>query len=99
MLSGQTHKLISAVVICEGGRPVWRFVDTVRMTMRVLEEDFIDDYVACYWNDIRHCVGCYQIEAEGAALFTAVDGDRFSVMGMPLAPVLDYLKLREVLTS
>ncbi len=99
MLSARTHKLISAVVICEGGQPVWRFVDTVRMTMRVLGDDFIDSYVEQYWDHIRFCVGCYRMEAEGAELFTMVDGDRFSVMGMPLVPVLDYLRIRGVLTS
>jgi septum formation protein len=99
MLSGNMHKLISAVVICEGGQPVWRFVDTVRMTMRALEDDFIDTYVSQHWDHIRHCVGCYRIEAEGADLFTVADGDRFSVMGMPLVPVLEYLKLRGTLTS
>jgi septum formation protein len=99
MLSGNMHKLISAVVICEGGQPVWRFVDTVRMTMRALEDDFIDTYVGQHWDHIRHCVGCYRIEAEGADLFTVADGDRFSIMGMPLVPVLEYLKLRGTLTS
>jgi septum formation protein len=99
MLSGRTHKIISAVVICEGDQPVWRFVDTVRMTMRVLGDDFIDSYVKQYWDHIRFCVGCYRIEAEGAELFTMVDGDRFSVMGMPLVPVFDYLRIRGFLTS
>ncbi len=99
ILSGSTHRLISSAVICEAGKPVWRRVDTVKMTMRNLDEDFIDTYVGRYWDEIRHCVGCYRIEAEGAELFERVEGDRFTVMGMPLIQVLDYLKLRGSLAS
>jgi septum formation protein len=99
MLSGTTHRLMSAVVICEGGRPVWRHIDVVKMTMRVLSPPFIDRYVATYWDHIRHVVGCYRIEAEGAQLFAKVEGSQFSVIGIPLLPVLDYLRVRQVLAS
>lgn len=98
-LSGQTHTLFSAAVICEAGRPVWREVETAKMTMRVLSNAFIDDYVARYWNEIQGCVGCYRIEAEGAQLFTRIEGNQFAVIGMPLLPVLGYLRERGILTS
>jgi septum formation protein len=94
MLSGSGHRLISAVVICEAGVPVWRAVDTAQMTMRLLSDTFIYAYVAEHWQNIRHCVGCYRIEAEGAQLFTAITGSQFTVIGLPLLPVLDYLRTR-----
>lgn len=99
ILSGKAHRLISAVVICENGEPVWRNVDTAQMTMRVLSEQFIEDYVATYWEEIRHSVGCYRIEAEGAQLFASVSGSQFTIIGLPLLPVLDYLRVRGFLRS
>jgi len=98
-LSGNAHRLISAAVMCEAGEPVWRVVDTATMTMRPLSNDFIDQYVALYWDQIRHCVGCYRIEAEGAQLFTSVSGSQFTVIGLPLLPVLDYLRIRGLLPT
>jgi septum formation protein len=94
LLSGATHRLISAAVICENGRPVWRIVDIAHMTMRPLSNQFIEHYVDAHWADIRHCVGCYRIEAEGAQLFAVIDGSYFTVIGLPLLPVLDYLRVR-----
>ena len=99
MLSGTTHRLISAAVICENGKAVWRIVDTAQMNMRALSDDFIEQYVATYWEHIRHCVGCYRIEAEGAQLFASVNGSHFTVIGMPLLPVLDYLRTRGLLPT
>jgi len=98
-LSGKAHRLISAAVICEAGEPVWRVVDTATMTMRPLSDAFIDQYVALYWEQIRHCVGCYRIEAEGAQLFNSVNGSQFTVIGLPLLPVLDYLRIRGLLPT
>lgn len=98
-LSGSTHRLVSAAVICEGGAPVWRIVDTAQLTMRNLSDEFIEGYVARYWEQIRHCVGCYRIEAEGAQLFASVEGSQFTIIGLPLLPVLDYLRLRGTLPT
>jgi septum formation protein len=97
MLSGTTHRLISAAVICENGEPVWRIIDTAQMTMRSLSAPFIDDYVQRYWEQIHHCVGCYRIEAEGAQLFSSVSGSQFTIIGLPLLAVLDYLRIRGLL--
>jgi septum formation protein len=96
-LSGKSHRLISAAVICENGEPVWRIVDTAQMTMRPLSDAFIDDYVTQHWEHIRHCVGCYRIEAEGAQLFASVSGSHFTIIGLPLLHVLDYLRIRGLL--
>jgi septum formation protein len=98
-LSGKVHWLISAAVICEQGEPVWRVIDTAQLTMRNLSPQFIDNYVETYWNEIRHCVGCYRIEAEGAQLFVSVSGSQFTIIGMPLLPLLDYLRLRGLLPT
>jgi septum formation protein len=98
-LSGRTHRLFSAAVMAEGGSPVWRHVDKATMKMRTLSPRFVESYVAEYWEEIRPCVGCYRIEAEGAQLFAKVDGSQFTIMGMPLLPVLEYLRVRGSLPS
>lgn len=99
ILSGKSHRLISAAVICENGEPVWRIVDTAQMTMRALSDIFIEEYVGTHWEHIRHCVGCYRIEAEGAQLFASVSGSQFTIIGLPLLPVLDYLRIRGLLPT
>ncbi len=97
LLSAKAHRLISALVICENGEPVWRVVDTAQMNMRVLSSQYIEQYVSTYWKHIRHCVGCYRIEAEGAQLFASVSGSQFTIIGLPLLPLLDYLRVRGLL--
>jgi septum formation protein len=98
-LSGKTHRLYSAAVVAEAGKPVWRHVDKAVMYMRQLSPDFIDGYVTQYWEEIRPCVGCYRIEAEGAQLFSKVEGSQFAVMGIPLLQILDYMRIRGKLPS
>ena len=98
-LSGGTHDLLTAAVIAEDGRPVWRHVARARLTMRALGEDYVADYVERCWDDIRHCVGSYMLEAEGARFFTRVEGDHFAVQGLPLLEVLGYLVTRGVIRA
>ncbi|WP_010214504.1 nucleoside triphosphate pyrophosphatase [Sphingomonas sp. PAMC 26621] len=96
-LSGKRHDLISAAVIAEGGRPVWRVVDRAKMHVRPLSEAFIESYLDQEWPEISGCVGCYRIEGPGAQLFTRIEGSQFTVLGLPLLQVLDYLRLRGVM--
>ncbi len=93
-LAGRVHKLVSAVVVCEGGKAVWRIVDQARLTMRAMTAEEIIGYVASHWDKIRHCAGCYRIEAEGAALFEKIEGAKNTIVGMPMEPLLEYLTLR-----
>lgn len=99
MLSGRTHRLHSAVVAAEGGVPVWRHVARATMTVRPLSEAFIADYVAHEGAAVAGCVGGYRIEGPGVQLFSKIDGDSFTIQGLPMLPLLDWLRVRGVMTS
>jgi len=98
-LSGTTHRLISAAVIAENGLPVWRSGGAARLTMRPLSDNFIGRYLDVEGDAVLGCVGCYRIEGLGAQLFTRVDGDQFTIRGLPLLALLDYLRVRGVLDA
>jgi len=98
-MSGGTHDIYSAAVIAEGGRPVWRHVDRARLVVRRLSEGFIEEYLDLEWPAISSCVGCFRIEGPGVQLFSATQGSQFTILGMPLLNILDYLRVRGVLTS
>lgn len=98
-LSGKKHKLFSAAVIAEQGIPIWRHIDIATLTVRSLSTDFIDAYVESEWDNIRHCVGCYEIEGRGVQLFSDIKGSQFTIMGLPLLHLLDYLRIKGVMTS
>ncbi|WP_108483911.1 Maf family protein [Oceaniglobus ichthyenteri] len=98
-LSGQKHQLLSAVVVYEDAKPVWRHMNVVQMHMRTLSDDYIDQYLTRNWDSVRNCVGAYKLEEEGARLFSRVQGDYFSVLGLPLLDLLSYLTLKGMLDS
>ena len=98
-MSGQTHTLETAIVICENGVPVWRHLARPKLTMRPLTESFIQQYVARVGEPLLSTVGAYQLEGLGAQLFTRIEGDFFSILGLPLLPLLDYLRTRGVLPA
>jgi len=98
-LRGQVHRLHSAAVIAEGGAPVWRHVSTVKLTVRAFSDDFLDAYIAAEGDALLSSVGCYRFEGLGAQLFSRVEGDYFSILGLPLIQVLDYLRIRGALTA
>lgn len=90
-LRGQTHTLISAVVAYEKAEPVWRHVSEARLTMGRFSDDFLDDYIARNWDSIRHSVGGYKLEEEGVRLFIDIRGDHFTILGLPLLPLLAWM--------
>lgn len=96
-LKSNRHELLSAAVICQNAQPIWRFVGTARLTMRDFSETFLDNYIDQNWKSVENCVGGYQIEAEGIQLFQRVEGDYFSILGMPLLEILNFLTVRGVI--
>jgi len=90
-LNGKRHKLYSAAVICENSHPVWRFVGTATLHMRRCDPGYLDAYVDRNWDTVRHCVGGYKLEEEGIRLFHRIDGDYFTILGIPLIELLAYL--------
>lgn len=98
-LRGRVHRLISAAVIAENGVPVWRFVDTAKLAMRAFSDDFLETYLTESGDVLLGSVGGYHIEARGAQLFARIDGDQFTIRGLPLIAVLDYLRVRGVLPT
>jgi septum formation protein len=99
ILSGRTHSLYSAVVAVENGHPVWRHVDRAKLTMRPLSREFIAEYVAKEGHEVAGCVGSYRIEGLGAQLFSKIEGSHFTILGLPLLPLLDWLRTRGNLAS
>jgi septum formation protein len=97
-LAGKTHQLLSAMVLYHRGAPIWRHVGTARLTMRPAT-DWLDGYVARNWPEISHSVGAYQLESEGIRLFSQIEGDYFTILGLPLLPLLTYLSLRGFIPS
>lgn len=93
-LRGRSHVLHSAVVLYHRSEPVWRHIGEVRMTMRMMSDAYRDAYLARNWDSARHSVGCYKIEEEGVRLFSDIRGDYFSILGLPLLPLVSYLAQR-----
>ena len=97
VLEGNEHIVYSASVVYINNKPEWRFVGCANMTMRNLSDDFILKYVEDNWKKIQHSVGGYEIESSGASLFAKIEGDHFSVLGIPLLQLIDYLINRGVI--
>jgi septum formation protein len=91
-LRGETHELHSALVLARGATVVWRHVSVARMTMRAFSDAFLDDYCATVGDAVLSSVGCYQLEGPGITLFEAIDGDYFTILGLPLLPLLAELR-------
>lgn len=99
LLQGKTHHLYSAAVLYQGGQPIWRHIGHARMTMRTLSAPMLTTYVAQNWDSIRHSVGCYKIEEVGVQLFSAIEGDTFTIQGLPLIALLNYLAVRGLIAT
>jgi septum formation protein len=91
-LSGRTHELHSAVAIVQSGTMVFEYAATARLTMRVFSEPFLDAYLERAGDAATESVGAYQIEALGAQLFDRIEGDYFTILGLPLMQVLEFLR-------
>ena len=96
-MRGKRHSLLSAAVIYEDDKPVWRHVGVARLLMRDASDAYLQSYVERNWESIRHSVGGYKLEEEGVRLMARVDGDYFTVLGLPLVELLSYLTLRGTL--
>lgn len=97
--SGQTLRLTSAAVLADGGRAVWRHVDTADLTVRPLSDAFIAGYLDAEWPAVSACVGCFRVEGRGVQLFERMRGDHFTVLGLPLLPLLAQLRRLGVMGS
>jgi len=97
--SGKALSLVSAVVVARDGAADWSHVDRTRLWLRRLSETFIAEYLAAEWPDVGACVGVFRMEGRGATLFERVEGDYFTVFGLPLLPLLGALRERGVMTA
>ncbi|MCC0068072.1 MAG: septum formation protein Maf [Rhodovulum sp.] len=95
-LRGATHELLSAAVVYEDDRPVWRHIGRARLTMRRFTDAFLEGYLARHRESLLATVGGYHLEGGGAQLFSRVEGDYFSVLGLPLLELLGFLRTRGV---
>ena len=91
-LSGRTHHLNSAVALARGGTAIWAHVSIARMTMRRLDPGYVGRYLSRAGEQVLRSVGVYQIEGEGVQLFDEIDGDHFTIVGMPLLPLVAELR-------
>ncbi len=91
-LSGKTHRLNSAVALVKDGEVLWEHISHADMTVRPLSDAFIDRYVARCGEKLLGSVGAYQLEGEGIHLFSGIDGDYFTILGLPMLPLLDKLR-------
>ena len=98
-LRGQTHSLLSAAVLYDGGEPIWRHIGQARLTMRSFSDSYLDAYIARNWPEISHSVGGYLLESEGVRLFDRIEGDYFTILGLPMLPLLSYLATRGFIPS
>ena len=97
--SGKTMLLTSAVALARNGRVHWRHCDTARLGVRPLSDHFITDYLDAEWPHVGYTVGVFRLEGRGVQLFGTIDGDYFTILGMPLVPLLSALRDRGLLPS
>jgi septum formation protein len=97
--SGRTLELHSAAALVRGTACEWSHAETARLQVRDLSDDFIEHYLSREWPEVGHTVGVFRIEAMGVQLFERIDGDQFTILGMPLLPLLGALRELDVLKS
>ena len=95
-MRGKPHELLGAIVVSESGKAVWRHLSITRLHVREFSESFLDDYLHHEGEAVLKSVGAYRFEGRGAHLFSHVEGDFFSILGLSLLPLLDYFRERGV---
>ncbi len=98
-LRGKSHQLHTAAVLAIGGKPCWSAVETATLTMRQFSDAFLEDYLRAMGNRVTGTVGAYEIEGRGIQLFERIDGDIFTINGLPLLPLLAELRTRGVIAA
>lgn len=97
-LRGRSHELVSAVALARDGEVLWTAVDSAEMAMRPFSDEFLGSYLAHAGSSVLGSVGCYELEGLGVQLFERIDGDYFTILGMPLLPLLAELRTRGVIS-
>jgi septum formation protein len=92
LLQGRRHELATAVCAMQGGRRLWHQVDAPKLTMRQLDATDIEGYLDASGDEVIGCVGGYRLEGIGIHLFARIEGDYFAILGLPLLPLLDFLR-------
>lgn len=98
-LRGRSHQLISALVLAKAGGAIWRTAETATLKMRDFSDRFLDDYLASEGEELLKGVGCYRLESRGAQLFERVEGDYFTVLGLPLQSLLAVLRQHGIVAT
>jgi septum formation protein len=97
--SGRTMILTSAVALTRGGKVDWSMADQARLQVRELSDEFIQTYLDAEWPDVGYCVGVFRMEGRGIQLFDEIDGSHFTILGMPLLPLLGALRERGLVAA
>ncbi|WP_353858300.1 nucleoside triphosphate pyrophosphatase [Azospirillum formosense] len=98
-LRGKTHRLVSCAVVIRDGERLWHHVDRARLSMRPFSDAFLESYLNAAGDDVLGSVGAYHLEGLGAQLFHRVDGDFFTILGLPLLPLLGFLRVHGVIAE
>ena len=97
ILRNNSHTLYSACVVYFANKAEWRFIGSATITMRNLSNKYISNYVDNNWHEVKHCIGGYQIENSGISFVSKINGDYFSILGLPIVQLMDHLINRGVL--
>lgn len=98
-LRGRTHTLVTAVSCCRDGAEIWHTLAQPCLRMRQFSDDFLEHYIVAEGESLLECVGAYRIEGRGVQLFDTIDGEHAAVLGLPLLPLLGFLRQHGVLLS
>ena len=92
-LNGKSHFLISSVCISKNGSMIWNYTDKAKLTMKNLSDEELKEYLSKISNEVLYAYNVYQIEGEGKYLFTNIEGDKDTIMGLPIKKIKEYLKV------